>query len=458
MAGRLRLLHPLGEGGMGTVWAAHHLTLDTDVAVKFIRADRAATDPKSLSRFRREARAAARIKSPHVVEIKDFGTLEDGVPHIVMELLGGCTLADLLRREGPLGLDVAADIVEQVALALEGAHEVGVVHRDVKPQNIFVLGRRGSQRYAIKVLDFGIAKLVDERRCATGDGGTETGVAIGSPAYMSPEQIEGSATVDHRSDLWALGVVAYRLLTGALPFDGPSSMATGAAVLSGRYVPVTVRRSVLPRALDDWMAKALCVHRTGRFSSARESAAAFRVALGESWGGDGAGAKAEPPSSRAALGSSDTVSKTLTARGSIARAGRPPSWALAVFVLGAVAAISFASLDRRTAAAKEGTAWAGGGPQPMATDRSPAPAGAVDAGASAEPYDEARVVPSAGDSSPAPSAAPVSRAVTTPASPGPRAGAAHAAPTASVPAAAVLPAVPPVDETEPTVPWIARQR
>ena len=274
VAGKFRLVRPLGQGGMGSVWLAEHLALATDVAVKFIRPERAANDPTLLRRFEREAKAAAKISSPHVVAIKDYGLAGD-TPYIVMELLRGDSLHEIFAREGRLSLGRASALVADVAEALDQAHALGIVHRDIKPQNIFVVDTaRGP---FVKVLDFGVAKVVSDASVPGGTSITETGMVIGSPPYMSPEQLEGKAEVDHRADTWSLAVVAYQALTAKLPFEGGSFVAVGAAVLSGRYAPVTEHRPDLPEVLDDWFAKALCLDVDGRFSSARDMAAALSV-------------------------------------------------------------------------------------------------------------------------------------------------------------------------------------
>jgi serine/threonine protein kinase len=279
VADKVRLVRLLGQGGMGSVWLAHHLALDTEVAVKFVRPERAAADPTMMQRFEREAKAAARIKSPHVVQIKDYGLADETMPYIVMELLVGASLKDLLERDGRLGSRRLALLVVDVAEALSAAHALGIVHRDIKPQNIVVTETARGE--LVKVLDFGVAKVLGESQVSGGSGGsglTETGVVIGSPPYMSPEQLEGRSDIDHRADLWSLAIVTYQALTGALPFEGGSFVSVGAAVLGGRYKPATKLRPELPAALDHWFAKALALDREARFGSARDMAAAF-VAL-----------------------------------------------------------------------------------------------------------------------------------------------------------------------------------
>ncbi|WP_437671227.1 bifunctional serine/threonine-protein kinase/formylglycine-generating enzyme family protein [Sorangium sp. So ce131] len=276
IADKLHLLRPLGQGGMGVVWAARHLALDTDVAVKFIRPERVAASPALVARFRREAMATARIAHPHVVQVMDYGAVEGAVPYLVMELLRGFSLAELLERGGRLSFATARSLVRQVGSALECAHEHGIVHRDIKPHNVFIT--EGSKGYPlfVKVLDFGVAKMAgDAAAPAASPALTETGMVIGSAPYMSPEQLEGSKDVDLRSDLWSLGVVLYETLTGAQPFQGSSFVAVGAAVLKGKFRPATEQRPDLPASIDDWFAKALSVDPSCRFQSAREMVEAF---------------------------------------------------------------------------------------------------------------------------------------------------------------------------------------
>lgn len=300
LAGKLRLLRPLGQGGMGVVWVARHEGLDTDVAVKLIRPERVSADPAVVTRFELEAKATARIAHPNVVQVMDFGTLDGAVPYIVMELLEGFSLAELLASGGRLSFATTVLLVRQVGGALASAHERGVVHRDIKPHNVFIVQKRPDDPLLVKVLDFGIAKLVgDSQVPGAGHSLTETGTIVGSPPYMSPEQIEGSRRVDLRSDLWSLAVIVYEALTGKLPFQGGSFVTLGSAVLEGKYVPATELRRGLPRAVDDWLAKALAVDPDGRFQSAREMVAAYeQIAHADE---DEAASSQELPSAEAAF-------------------------------------------------------------------------------------------------------------------------------------------------------------
>src|SRR5262245_48550017 len=213
LAGKYRVERVLGEGGMGVVVAARHLQLDQTVALKFLL-PQAIANPEALGRFLREARNAVRLKSEHVARIIDVGTLDDGAPYIVMEFLEGSDLASVLAQQRALAIPVAADFLLQACDAIAEAHSLGIIHRDLKPQNLFVT-RRHDGASLIKVLDFGISKST-----AGGDfTATRTQAVMGSPAYMSPEQMRSAKLVDARTDVWALGVILYQLVLGRVPWD-----------------------------------------------------------------------------------------------------------------------------------------------------------------------------------------------------------------------------------------------
>jgi eukaryotic-like serine/threonine-protein kinase len=243
---RYRLLAPLGRGGMGVVWRALHLGLDMEVAVKLID-DEGARSACALRRFRREAQAAAALRTPHVVRVHDFGVDCDR-PFLVMELLEGEDLAQRLARSGPLSLSDTARLAVQLAVALEATHGAGLVHRDVKPSNIFLA--RESHGELAKLLDFGIVK--DVRRKHSHDH-TESGTVVGSPRYMSPEQLRGGE-VDHTSDLWSLGVVVFEALTGVPLFEGRSLGDVFAKILTDPMLQVADLAPDLPEGLDDALA------------------------------------------------------------------------------------------------------------------------------------------------------------------------------------------------------------
>ena len=267
----VRLIRPLGQGAMGEVWVAQHLTLRTEVAVKFITPELGNKHQDILTRFEQEAAMAAQIKSPYVVQTFDQGKMSDGTPFIVMELLEGESLQEHIDRVGPLQPSFAVAVVGQMARALGKAHRLGIVHRDIKPDNVFV--SNGDDGLFCKILDFGIAK---QTRLPQVGGLTHAGIMIGTPEYMSPEQVMSSKDVDAQADVWAVAVTAYQMLTGELPFEGEAIGDLCVKLLEGRYAPATQVRSELPVALDAFFEKAFCRDVEGRFDSARDLARALR--------------------------------------------------------------------------------------------------------------------------------------------------------------------------------------
>ena len=209
----------LGVGAMGIVYAAQHLQLDERVALKLLRSE-LVEYPDAVKRFMREAQAAAKIKNEHVTRVFDVGELSDGTPYIVMESLEGEDLARWLAARGALRLEEAIAFMLQACEALAEAHVLGIVHRDLKPSNLFC-SRRPDGALSIKVLDFGISKIADLATSAPGSGRSSGAkAAVGSPFYMSPEQMQSAPDVDHRTDIWALGVILFELLTTTVPFEG----------------------------------------------------------------------------------------------------------------------------------------------------------------------------------------------------------------------------------------------
>ena len=269
----LRLSRLLGRGAMGSVWVAEHTGLRSQVAVKF-RAQAMLDDPVSLMRFQQEATAAAEIRSPHVVRVFDHGTTEDGVPYIVMELLEGESLDQRIRRQGGLELSEAASVVRQVSRALAKAHERGIFHRDIKPANIFLAT---DDELFVKVVDFGVAKFSGPEALEM----TAQGNMVGTPAYMSPEQLFHGRSVDHRGDLWSLGVVAYQVITGTRPFDGLTLGELCVAIKRGTFVPASTLRRGVSSELDAWFDKAFARDIAERFQTARELSAALDAATGQ---------------------------------------------------------------------------------------------------------------------------------------------------------------------------------
>ena len=278
IASRFRLERLLGRGSMGSVWLARHLTLDVDVAVKFI--DTAFRDQKDhRSRFALEAQAAARINSPHVVNVLDFGTEESGRLYIAMEYLQGEDLGKLLERSGGrISVETSARVVSHACRGLGRAHALGIAHRDIKPENLFLCGDT-EEDFVLKILDFGVAKSSDKTELDP--VATTAGQLVGSPAYMSPEQARGSLDVDFRSDLFSLGVVVYYCLTGSFPFGGESLTDLLVGIVSKDPIPATRFTHSLPRAVDDWFTRALDKKPARRFQSAKDFAQAFHMAVGQ---------------------------------------------------------------------------------------------------------------------------------------------------------------------------------
>jgi eukaryotic-like serine/threonine-protein kinase len=272
LADRYRLLRPLARGGMGSVWKAEHLALGSEVAVKIID-PRIASRDMGVPRFLREARALAALRSPYIVQVIDFGSDGD-IVYLVMELLEGRTLGQRLKTEGKLSPAETNRILAQVCRAMSHAHERGIVHRDLKPDNVFLCDQ--SREHVTKVVDFGIAKPMGG--VAASVTGTEAGVFLGTPSYMSPEQCIGSKGMDHRSDLWALGAIAYECLVGKRLFDGD---VIGELVvrICTEALPVSSTSSQLPAGFDVWLNKAMARSPADRFQSATELALALGAVL-----------------------------------------------------------------------------------------------------------------------------------------------------------------------------------
>jgi len=269
----------IGEGKVGVVVAAKHVQFDQNVAIKYLRRN-ALVNKVAAERFLREARLAARVQSEHIVHVYDVGALPDGAPYIVMECLSGTDLGRLLTTSGPLPVDRAVDYVLQACEGLAQAHAAGVVHRDIRPANLFLSTSFGGTS-VVKVLDFGMWKTLAEPTTSGGaDGQTAAGDELGTPAYMSPEQILASGNVDARTDVWAIGVVLYELLTGALPFEGESPEALRAAVLHGPPMPLLQTRPELPVLLEAVVEKCLAKEVEKRFQNIAELVQELRPLVG----------------------------------------------------------------------------------------------------------------------------------------------------------------------------------
>jgi eukaryotic-like serine/threonine-protein kinase len=273
VADRFRLERRLGEGGMGVVWEATHTVTRKPVALKFLK--RSHEDGRAVQRFLREARAASAVRHPSVVEVHDVLELDDGSPVMVMELLHGETLAERLRRRGALPLSEVASIMVHVCSALGAAHALGIVHRDLKPENIFLESAPEApdrrERREVKVLDFGIAKLTATEGDAAHTGATTgTGAVLGSPYYMAPEQLFAEKDLDHRADIWALGVILYEALSGVRPTQAPNLGQIYKMVMTDAIVPLREKAPELPPAVTDLVGRMLTRDRAGRPRDVRE--------------------------------------------------------------------------------------------------------------------------------------------------------------------------------------------
>jgi eukaryotic-like serine/threonine-protein kinase len=267
LAGKYRVEKVLGFGGMGVVVSAFRGDLEQRVAVKFL-SQAAAERPDAAERFRREARAAAKIRSEHVARVLDVGTLDTGLPYMVMEFLEGNDIAEELRRLERLPIVEAVDFILQAIEALAEAHAHGVVHRDLKPGNLF-LARRADGSRRVKVLDFGISKAltggsVEELSL------TKTAALIGSPLYMAPEQMRSAKDVDTRADIWSLGAMLYEMLTGQSPYTGDSIPQLCAALLNDEPIPLRQHRAEIPEGLEQAVLRCLMKDRNHRFPTVFE--------------------------------------------------------------------------------------------------------------------------------------------------------------------------------------------
>jgi eukaryotic-like serine/threonine-protein kinase len=270
LRGKYRLAGVLGEGGMAVVFRATTPAVPSGVAVKVLRPEMLAM-PDLAARFERETRTASRLTGPHAVRVIDVDTTESGLPFMVMDLLEGNDLAEELDLRGPLPPDEAVDYVRQACSAMTEAHDLGVVHRDLKPSNLYLCDDGGTR--TVKVLDFGISKVVG--KAAEEDiRTTHADTSVGTPMYMSPEQLRSSTDVDGRTDVWSLGVILYELLVGRPPFTGSTTTAT-AMILAQEPDPASSLRAEVPRELDAVLARALSKKAGERY----EDTAAFAAAL-----------------------------------------------------------------------------------------------------------------------------------------------------------------------------------
>lgn len=264
LLGRYRIVRKLGEGGMGAVYEGKHELIGKRLAIKCLHTQYT-SNKEVVERFHREAHAATSVGNEHIIEVSDVGAFDDGAPFIVMEYLDGIEFGKLIEREGSLPIGRLVHIVSQVCEALAAAHARGIVHRDMKPENIYLI-RRGSDSDFVKVLDFGISKMRESNE-ALGGGLTKTGMALGTPYYMPPEQAQGVRDLDHRADVYAVGVILYQGLTGRLPFDAESYPALMVKILTEPALPPRMFRQGVPELLDQIVMQAMAKDRNQRFQN-----------------------------------------------------------------------------------------------------------------------------------------------------------------------------------------------
>jgi len=339
VGGKYRLVEELGVGAMGTVWSATHQTLGHQVAIKFLLRSIMASDD-ARNRFDREARLAARLgeASRHITRVIDHGVTEDRVPYLVMELLRGEALSTRLKRDRRIPLQLTARIVQQLSRALHVAHSAGVIHRDLKPANIFLCTPEQGDEVYVKLLDFGIAKATSE----SDDETTGQGQILGTPSYMSPEQILNDRPVDVRADLWAVAAVVYRMVVGRSPFGNGPIQEIGMRVMSVEPAPPSQIWADIPRELDSWMQRGLAKKPEERFQNARELSDFLAAVAGTSGIPTVAGISAEAVQQRILDGVGDETSPSLrTTNGSQVRSRPPPPmparrrWVVPLIVVGA---------------------------------------------------------------------------------------------------------------------------
>ncbi len=275
LAEKYRVTRMLGRGSMGEVWEATHTLTERRVALKVLADD--ARNVEARARILREARACGRIQHRNVIEVFDVGETDDGRPYLVMPLLSGETLEQRLEAQGPLPEPAAVAVTLAVARALSAAHALGIVHRDLKPGNVFLHDDGGADGPEVKVLDFGISKILSRDEAAF----TDAGRAVGSPAYMSPEQARGVPDVDARTDVWALGILLFEALTNALPFPGETPYAIVGHILHGAMPDIDALLPDARPSVRDLLKRCIVRDRDQRVLSARDVAGWLEAALAE---------------------------------------------------------------------------------------------------------------------------------------------------------------------------------
>jgi serine/threonine-protein kinase len=277
IAGKYQVRSVLGSGGMGTVFEAQHVSIGRIVAIKILNPE--ANNPVAVKRFQQEAWAAGSIGHPNLCEVSDLGALPDGSPYLVMERLYGEALSERLQRERRVPVGDGIDVALQMLAGLSAVHERGIVHRDIKPDNVFLCARVGFPTVT-KLLDFGVSKVIAGATVGEWDDKsalTKTGVVMGTPYYVSPEQARALRDLDSRTDIYSTGVVLYEALTGQLPFEAPHFNALLLAIVRGNPVLPRTLRPELPPALEHVILTAMALDRNARYPTARDMARALEA-------------------------------------------------------------------------------------------------------------------------------------------------------------------------------------
>ncbi len=329
-----RIVSVLGEGGMGSVYLAEHPFMGRKAAIKVLRRE-LAEDSGLVERFMNEARAANAIRHPNIIDIIDVGLLPTGVPYLMMEFLEGESLSQRILRRRPMPIAEAVDVAAQTASALAAAHEKNIVHRDLKPDNLFLIRDRAHPTGRIKVLDFGIAKLRGE---LSGSGArTQTGSIMGTPPYMSPEQCRGVDELDHRTDIYALGIILYEMLTGAPPFVSPGWGEVVHMHISQPPAPVRPSNPAVSPELEALVMKALAKQPAARWSSMGELEAALQGVPGHGEAADGKSASAAMKAVWTGGPSPPTTLRSATGQMTSPPSGRRPALAIGAIALAGIA-------------------------------------------------------------------------------------------------------------------------
>jgi serine/threonine-protein kinase len=277
---RFEIVREIGIGGMGAVFEAHDRLLRRRVALKFLDPE-LVSEEEHVVRFQREAMAAGKIGHPNICEVLDRGVTDDGVPFIVMELLTGSTFYEVIRDEGRLPPERVVPIILEVLSALGAAHRAGIVHRDLKPENIFLVrrdGAAGSGPAQVKLLDFGVSRFLDDANVMRL---TKSGRVLGTPIYVSPEQALATKDIDHRADLWGVGVLLYEALTGRVPFHAKNTAQMLLKIIQKEVTPPRDVEPSIPPAIERVILKALAKKRADRYQDAESFATALAAAHAE---------------------------------------------------------------------------------------------------------------------------------------------------------------------------------